>query len=331
MTIPARAGRKSLFMPDEAVERHLAVRPGADGGERRAPLEVARAFLSLTKPTICLLVLITGAAGLVWEGSFTANPLAFLLVMAGLFATAGSANALNQYLERDRDALMKRTAKRRALPSGKLSPRAALIFAVGIGVLGVAIFALAFNWFSALLALSTILFYAFFYTLYLKPRTAHNIVIGGAAGAMGPVIAWAAAAGLPGMTWVPWVMFAIIFLWTPPHFWALALCLQDDYRANPLPMMPNVAGEASTLRQSAVYTVALVGVSLSLLWADAGLIYLSAAIVLGGLFLWKGILSMRTRERRQYWGLFGYSIIYLFALFLAMIADVAWRVPLVAS
>lgn len=288
-----------------------------------------RAYLSLTKPTICLLVLITGAAGLIWEGSLTSNPLAFLLVMLGLFATAGCANALNQYLERDRDALMKRTAKRRALPSGKLTPRAALIFAVAIGVVGTAIFAVFFNLFSAALALSTILFYAFFYTLYLKPRTAQNIVIGGAAGAMGPVIAWAAAAGLDGMTWVPWIMFAIIFLWTPPHFWALALCLQDDYRANPLPMMPNVAGEKSTLVQTAVYTVAMIAVSLSLLWAEAGLIYIATAVFLGGLFMWKTIVSMRLRERGHYWRLFGFSIVYLFGLFLAMMVDVAWRFPVI--
>lgn len=314
-----------VMMETQSVEHGAAPRAG-----RQSMGVTLRAYLSLTKPTICLLVLITGAAGLIWEGSLMASPLHFILVLLGLFATAGCANALNQYLERDRDALMKRTAKRRALPSGKLTPRAALIFAVAIGILGTAIFALFFNLFSAALALATILFYAFFYTLYLKPRTAQNIVIGGAAGAMGPVIAWAAAAGLGGMTWVPWAMFAIIFLWTPPHFWALALCLQDDYRSNPLPMMPNVAGERSTLVQSAVYTVAMIAVSLSLLWAEAGLVYIATAVFLGGLFLWKAILSMKLRERSSYWGLFGYSIVYLFGLFLAMMVDVAWRIPVIS-
>jgi protoheme IX farnesyltransferase len=123
-------------------------------------------------------------------------------------------------------------------------------------------------------------------------------------------------------------MFAIIFLWTPPHFWALALCLQDDYKSNPLPMMPNVAGEASTLRQMLVYTIALLGVSLSLLWAEAGLVYLVGAVIFGGLFLWKSILSLQRRERAQYWGMFGFSIVYLFGLFIAMMVDVAWRIPI---
>ncbi len=285
-------------------------------------------YMSLTKPTICLLVLVTGASGLMWEGSMNSRPLEFLLVMLALFMTAGSANALNQYLERERDKNMKRTAKKRPLPSGRIKPRSALLFAIIIGVLGTGIFHVAFNWFSAALALATIIFYAFFYTLYLKPRTAQNIVIGGAAGAMGPVIAWAAATGLEGMTWAPWIMFAIIFLWTPPHFWALALCLQDDYRTNPLPMMPNVAGEKSTLRQMVVYTAVLVGISLALVWENAGWIYLVAASVCGGLFLWKNILSLRTQEKKDYWGVFGYSILYLFLVFGAMMADVVWKMPI---
>ncbi len=300
---------------------------GSLAARERQP-SVVKDYLSLTKPTICLLVIITGAAGLVWEGSLTSQPLAFLGVLAGLYLTAGSANALNQYLERDRDALMKRTAKKRPLPSGRMRPLNALVFAVAIGLVGTAIFAVFFNWFSAALALGTILFYAFFYTLVLKPSTPHNIVIGGAAGAMGPVIAWAAAADASGMTWVPLAMFAVIFFWTPPHFWALALCLQDDYRSNPLPMMPNVAGEAATLRQMAVYSVVLVGVSLSLVWAEAGLVYTVSAVLLGGFFVWKSILSLQERTSRQYWGLFGYSIVYLFALFIAMMVDVAVRVPL---
>lgn len=288
-----------------------------------------RDYLNLTKPTICLLVLVTGAAGLVWEGSLASQPLLFFAVMLGLFLTAGSANALNQYLERERDAVMKRTAKRRPLPTGKIKPLHALIFAIAIGVIGVALFAALFNWFSALLSLATILFYAFFYTLYLKPRTAQNIVIGGAAGAMGPVIAWAAATDLEGMTWAPWIMFAIIFFWTPPHFWSLALCLQDDYKANPLPMMPNVAGEESTLRQMLIYSILLIGISLSLVWQEAGAIYLISAVLFGGLFVWKNIVSMRLKTTKEYWGLFGYSILYLFALFVAMMVDAAWKLPVI--
>ncbi|MBI1289990.1 protoheme IX farnesyltransferase [bacterium] len=310
-------------MPDVAVVMEpIAEAPRVSVGS------MVRDYLALTKPTICLLVLITGAAGLVWQGEFSHRPVDFLLVMLGLFLTAGSANALNQYLERDRDKLMKRTAKRRPLPMGRIKPFHALVFATAIGVAGTAIFAVVYTWFSAFLALGTILFYAFFYTMYLKPRTAQNIVIGGAAGAMGPVIAWAAVTGIDGMTWVPWAMFAIIFLWTPPHFWALALCLQEDYKANPLPMMPNVAGELSTLRQMVVYTIALIGVSLSLVWAEAGLVYLVGAVIFGGLFLWKSILSLQRQERSQYWGMFGFSIVYLFGLFIAMMVDVAYRIPI---
>lgn len=310
-------------MPDNAATLNT---PAIDAAERKSsPL---RDYLSLTKPTICLLVLITGAAGLVWEGSLASRPVEFLLVMLGLFLTAGSANAFNQYLERERDALMKRTARRRPLPTGRIKPINALVFAIAIGVIGVGLFAIAFNLFSAALALATILFYAFFYTLYLKPRTAQNIVIGGAAGAMGPVIAWAAATGLSGMTWAPWIMFAIVFFWTPPHFWSLALCLQEDYKANPLPMMPNVAGESSTLRQMLVYTIVLVGISLALVWNQAGAIYIGTALLLGGFYVWKSIISMKSKEKKDYWGLFGYSIVYLFALFIAMMVDVVWKLPL---
>ena len=156
-------------MPEASTESLLVDGAAADGPPTTPSLGSLRDFLSLTKPTICLLVLVTGAAGLVWEGSMVRDPLSFLLVMFGLFATAGCANALNQYLERERDAVMKRTAKRRALPNGRIKPLHALVFAIAIGVAGVAVFALAFNLFSAALALATILFYAFFYTLYLKP------------------------------------------------------------------------------------------------------------------------------------------------------------------
>lgn len=291
-----------------------------------------RDYLALMKPTICLLVLITGAAALVWEGTLTDSPGAFVLVMLGLFLTAGSANALNQYLERDRDKLMKRTMKRRPIPTGRISPGSALIFSVAIGVVGVALFALVFNAASAWLALGTIAFYSFFYTLYLKPRTAQNIVIGGIAGSMGPVIAWAAATGWDGLfaSWAPWIMFGIIFLWTPPHFWALALCLQEDYKANPLPMMPNVAGERSTLIQMLLYSVLLVGLSLTLIWSDAGIVYFALAILLGGAFVWWSVASLRERTPKRYWGFFGYSIIYLFALFVAMMVDAAWRFPILS-
>jgi len=277
------------------------------------------AYLKLTKPTISLLVIITGATALVMEGSLVGDPVNFILVLLGLFMASGSANALNQYFERDIDKRMTRTARKRPLANGTLQPRAALIFAVTIGVLGVALFVVVFNWLSAALAAGTILFYAFFYTLYLKPRTSWNIVIGGAAGAMGPLIAWAAATG--SLAWTPWLLFAVIFFWTPPHFWALAYCLKEDYKAVSYPMMPLVAGDDHTLWQMMWYTVDTVAITLGLMFVGVGLLYLLLATGLGALFLYYCWHLMKTREKRDAWGLFGYSIVYLLVLFVGLMID----------
>jgi protoheme IX farnesyltransferase len=210
-----------------------------------------RQYLQLTKPTIMLLVLFTGATALVVEGSMLARPGAFILFMVALYLTGGCANSLNQYFERDIDAKMTRTASRRPLPQKRLTPGQALTFSVAIGLTGLAILAFYFNWLTALLSLATILFYGLFYTLYLKPTTSQNIVIGGAAGAMAPVGAWAAATG--GTAWAPWLMFAIIFLWTPPHFWSLAVAYKDDYKKVDYPMMPVVKGDRATMHQVVAY------------------------------------------------------------------------------
>jgi len=280
-------------------------------------------LIQLMKPTIMLLVLLTGAAALVLEGSLIHRPLRFALVMLGLLLAGGCANALNQYFERDLDAQMGRTRRRRPLPKGTITPREALTFAITIGAGSVALFGFVFNWFAAAMAAFTIFFYSFYYTLWLKPRTHLNIVIGGAAGAMAPVIAWAAATG--SMSWTPWILFLIIFLWTPPHFWALALCVKKDYQAVAIPMLPVIKGDAETRRQILVYTLWLVGISLALLAAKAGLLYLVFALGLGGLFLWKAFRVWRAKENTKAWGLFKYSIIYLMTLFVAMMADKAVR------
>jgi protoheme IX farnesyltransferase len=277
------------------------------------------AFLKLTKPTISLLVIITGATALVMEGSFVSDPLRFTLVLLGLFLASGSANALNQYFERDIDKRMTRTARKRPIANGTLKPSEALVFAVSIGILGVGLFAYAFNLLSAALAAGTILFYAFYYTLYLKPRTPWNIVIGGAAGAMGPLIAWAAAAGT--LTMTPWLLFAVIFFWTPPHFWALALCLKEDYKAVRYPMMPLVAGDEETLRQMLWYTVVTVGLTLALFFSGVGLLYLLLAAGLGIGFLYLTWHLAATREKKDAWSLFGYSIVYLLVLFVGLMVD----------
>ena len=276
-----------------------------------------REYVQLTKPTIMLLVIFTGATALIIEGSFLSHPLKFLIFMIGLYLTGGSANALNQYFEREIDARMKRTKKRRPLPLKKISAGHALTFSVGIGVIGVILFAVFFNWLTAFLSLGTILFYSLFYTLFLKPRTPQNIVIGGIAGAMSPVGAWAAATGSTAV--LPWLMFLIVFLWTPPHFWALALFYKDDYELTKLPMMPVVRGDDSTLKQIVGYSFLLVAVSIVPVFYGAGLLYAVSAAVLGAVLVRKATRARRQRDEKSFRSLFGYSIIYLFALFAAMI------------
>lgn len=266
-----------------------------------------------------LLVIFTGSTSLILEGSLLSEPVLFMLVLAGLYLTGGSANALNQYFEREIDARMTRTSGRRPLPTGKISPLHALIFSLTIGIIGILLFALVFNWFTALLSLGTILFYSLYYTLYLKPNTAQNIVWGGIAGAMAPVGAWAAATGE--MNLAPWLLFLLIFLWTPPHFWALALFCQDDYKRVNLPMMPVVKGEKSTLRQMLGYTILLFIASLAMIYFSPGWIYASTAVILGIAFIRKILGVMKESSQSKLRGLFGYSIIYLFALFTAVIVD----------
>lgn len=285
-----------------------------------------RSYLNLTKPSILLLVGLTGATGLVLQKSLLDQPVKFILVLAGLLLAGGSANSFNQYFERERDALMERTRLRRPLPLQQIEPSQALIFSLLLGILSVALFAYFFNWLSAFMALGTILFYGLFYTLWLKPRTHLNIVIGGAAGAMAPVIAWAAASG--GLHWIPLVLFLIIFLWTPPHFWALALCLKEDYRKVGLPMLPVVKGDEITTRQILLYSWWTVLTSLALGPAGVGVIYVISAVLLGTLFL---IKAMKLRKRmvvNDAGKLFGFSIAYLLALFAALMLDSLVKVKL---
>jgi protoheme IX farnesyltransferase len=266
-----------------------------------------------------LLVLFTGATALVVQGELSSNPVRFVLVLLGLYLTGGSANALNQVFEREVDSRMSRTRNRRPLPLGRVTTAQALTFSLVIGVTGVALFAYFFNWLTAGLALATILFYSLVYTLLLKPSTSQNIVIGGIAGAMAPVGAWAAATG--GTSLTPWLLFLIVFLWTPPHFWALALICKDDYVAAGLPMLPVVKGEASTYRNIMVYTLALIAASLAFMATGVGWLYAVAAVALGGWFIKKVADASRARTHTALRQLFGYSIIYLFALFSAIMLD----------
>ncbi len=282
-------------------------------------LSILNAYYRLTKPTIMLLVVFTGATALLVEGSLIHHPGKFLLVLVGLYLTGGCANALNQYLERDIDAQMARTRNRRPLPMSTISPTHALVFSVAIGVVGVWLFAHVFNLLTAALAMGTILFYSLFYTIVLKPWTPQNIVIGGVAGAMAPVGAWTAATGT--MAVAPWIMFLIVFFWTPPHFWALALFCKDDYVRSGLPMMPVVKGDSRTLREMFVYSIILVATSLALLAFGAGWLYGCVAAALGLVFLQRAYRALRLRGDGAVRSLFGFSIVYLFALFFAMIAD----------
>jgi len=286
-----------------------------------------RDYIELMKPRIVTLVIVTAVAGLVVEGSLLGDPARLALVLLGITLTAGSANAFNQYFERDLDALMERTRTRRPLPLHRLPARRALAFAIAIGAAATLLLAAVSNVLAASMALGTIVFYGFFYTLWLKPRTVHNIVIGGAAGAMGPVIAWAAAAG--SLALPPILMFLVIFLWTPPHFWALAVCVKDDYQKVGIPMLPIVRGNAETYRQIVWYSVALAALTVAMPFLDAGGAVLAAiALPLGAVFVWKAMRARRAASVERAWDVFGYSIVYLFVLFLGMIADAIWHVPL---
>lgn len=265
------------------------------------------------------LVLFTGATSLIVEGTAFNDPAGFFFILLGLYLTGGGANALNQCFERDIDARMNRTKKRRPLPLGNLSVVQAFSFSILISIAGVMVFGFLLNWFSAFLALGTILFYSLFYTLWLKPNTAQNIVIGGIAGSMGPVIAWAAAAG--SLSAVPVLLFLIVFFWTPPHFWALALYYKDDYKEINMPMMPVVKGEDSTLTQILVYSLLLFVVTMLLAFVSFSYVYMTAAVLSGALFVQKCFITRKKKSRSRYIDLFKYSIVYLFILFAAIIFD----------
>jgi protoheme IX farnesyltransferase len=247
------------------------------------------------------------------------------VIMGGTMA-AGGANAINMYVDRDIDDLMRRT-RHRPLPRHAVEPRAALAFGIGLSVAAFGWLALTVNLLSAVLALSATAFYVFVYTLWLKRSTPQNIVIGGAAGCMPVLVAWASVTGEVGLPAL--VLFAIVFYWTPPHFWALALRYRGDYAAAKVPMLPVVRGEAETARQIVLYTIALVAVSL-LLFPAAGMgwIYLAAAVVLGVAFLWRALrLRADAADGRAAIGLFRYSISYLTLLFAAVAVDALLYLP----
>ena len=263
------------------------------------------AYLELTKPPIVGLLLLTSLGG-AFLAAGGPPPLGITLwVLLGGGLTAGGASALNHYVERDIDGQMKRT-RARPIPSLRVSPTRALVFGMLLNIAGFLILMVGANALSAVLALVASGFYVLVYTRWLKMSTPQNIVIGGAAGAMPPVVAWAAITG--SLTLPALYLFLIIFLWTPPHFWALALLLKDDYANVGIPMLPVVRGERHTIQASVRYTVVLVASTLIFYAAsDLGLVYLASAMVLGGLFIWQAARLLRSAERRRVLGVYKYS------------------------
>jgi protoheme IX farnesyltransferase len=277
-------------------------------------------FVELTKPRVMLLAVFTAVVGLISAGG-ELDPLRAIVAVLSIAAGAGSAGALNMWYDADIDAVMARTAMR-PIPRGRISKVEALVFGVVLGATAVVVLALATNLTAAALLAGTILFYAVVYTAWLKRSTRQNIVIGGTAGAMPPVIGWAAATGDIGLE--PLALFLIIFLWTPPHFWALALNRSDDYARAGIPMLPVVAGREATARQILVYSGLLVLASeLPFVLGFTGTTYGAIAAICGALFLLLAGQLNRSNgtDRRAAQRLFLFSISYLFMLFAALLIE----------
>ncbi len=282
-----------------------------------------RDFLALTKPRVMSLVVFTGLCGLL-AAPQAVHPIIGFTAILCIALGAGASGALNQWYEADLDAMMKRTANR-PLPAGRMDRDAALHFGVGLAIFSVLLMGLAVNLLAAAILAVSILFYVFVYTVWLKRRTPQNIVIGGAAGAFPPVIGWAAATG--DVTLLPALLFALIFLWTPPHFWAMSLFVRTDYANAGVPMLPVVAGNRATRRQVAAYTIPMAATAIAP-WplGLTGALYGIAATVLTAVFAGLAIDVLRNTasdpaEMAPEKRLFGYSIFYLFALFSALVLD----------
>jgi protoheme IX farnesyltransferase len=283
------------------------------------------AYVKLTKPRIIELLLVTTLPTMVVAQHGLPPLWLMAATLVGGTLAAGGANAINMVVDRDIDRLMQRT-KNRPLVTGAMTPRAALVFALSLEAAAFVELWLAVNLLSAVLAVSATLFYVFVYTLWLKRRSSQNIVVGGAAGAVPVLVGWAAVTGR--LSWAPVVLFAVIFIWTPPHFWALAVRYKEDYAAADVPMLPVVASMVRTTREIVLYTVALVAASLLFgPVAHLGLIYMVAAGALGAGFLFVTVRLWRLARTDRATGkeamrVFSYSITYLTVLFVAMAGDV---------
>jgi heme o synthase len=333
--VPAVLGSAALFAAAAAVpgrDMHavlaafalaalLVVAVQSSRGEH-VPWGTWRDYVTLTKPRIMSLLLITGFCGMIagargWPGTGTA-----IAAMAGLALACGGASALNHVLDRDIDPLMGARTKQRPVASGRVAPSRALEFGLALSALSFVLLATTVNVLTAVLALIGNLFYVLVYTRWLKRTTPQNIVIGGAAGAVPPLVGWAAGTGHVGVA--AWLLFAIVFVWTPPHFWALALLIKDNYANAKVPMLPVVRGERETARQIVLYSLVLVAVTLTpWAWGSAGLGYVAAALALGGAFVWLAERLRRDLTPRHAALLFHYSLLYLALLFAALALDVS--------
>ncbi|HWC27742.1 MAG TPA: heme o synthase [Solirubrobacteraceae bacterium] len=275
-------------------------------------------YVALTKPKVQSLLLLTTVCTMEVAGDPSIGLIA--LTVLGGYLSAGGAGAVNHWFDRDIDALMPRTAGR-PVPAGRVTPRAALLYGVALAALSFALLSATVNVLAASLALAGFLGYVFVYTVWLKRRTPQNIVIGGAAGAVPPLVGWAAVTG--GLGGMPLYLFAIVFFWTPPHFWALSLLMKKEYERVGVPMLPVVRGEAETRRQILLYAILLWAVTqLPFCAGGLGAVYLVSSLVLGGLFIAAALLLYRRADRRSALRVYLFSLAYLALLFAAMVVDV---------
>jgi protoheme IX farnesyltransferase len=289
-------------------------RPVSPGGRVWA---LVADYVTLTKPKVQSLLLLTTVATMLVAGSPSVSLV--LLTCLGGYLSAGGAGAVNHWFDRDIDAQMARTATR-PIPSGRVAPHAALIFGCALAALSLVELSVFVNPTAALLSFSGFLGYVFVYTVWLKRRSPQNIVIGGAAGAVPPLVGWAAVRGTVGGTAI--LLFSIVFFWTPPHFWSLSLLMKDEYAKVGVPMLPVVRGERETRRQILLYAVLLYAVTqLPFCAGGFGAIYLVASLVLGGAFIGGAVLLQRRADRRTALKLYLFSLLYLALLFCAMVVD----------
>ncbi len=284
-------------------------------------LQVAKSYYQLTKPRIILLLLITTTAGMWLGAKGEVDPFLLLITLTGGALASGAANTINCIYDSDIDYIMERT-RWRPIPSGRVKPRHAVLFAAALTLISFTLLTVFANLLAALLAMSGIVFYVAVYTHWLKRHSVQNIVIGGAAGAIPPLVGWAAVTGE--LSWAAWLLFLIIFLWTPPHFWALAIMIRDEYKEVGVPMLPVIEGDELTAKQIWVYSLLLIPSTLLLVYPlhASGLVYASLALGLGVIFLQKAWQLLQTPNNRDVArSLFKYSIYYMMLLCVAIVID----------